>query len=439
MATGTHSKSIVRSPAGAVNMDNSGAVNNSCILALNAGSSSIRFGLFDTSDHPQSRLRGKLDMFGISGPNLNIDGAIDQPAEHILSDIADSQSSSALRLLDRLEALPEFPCVKAVGHRVVHGMQHSVPELVTPELIAAMRRNVPFDPQHLPLEIELMEAIAKRRPALPQVACFDTAFHRTMPRVASILPIPRRYEAAGVRRYGFHGLSYEFLMQELARLDVPTATTGRLILAHLGNGASLAAVRDGHCIDTSMGFTPASGLVMGTRSGDLDPGVISYLARVDKLSVSEFETMTNDASGLLGISEISADMRKLLAHEATDVRAAEAVALFCYQTRKWIGSFAAALGGLDTLVFSGGIGENLPEIRRRICEDLTFLGVTLNEARNAANANYISIDDARVGVHVVRTDEELVIAQSVVRTIATLQLGIEANQKDPLKSDRRAT
>jgi acetate kinase len=345
----------------------------------------------------------------------------------------------AARFLDVLEALPGFASVKAVGHRVVHGMQHSAPEPVTPELIADLRHMVPFDPQHLPLAMELMEIIAERHPALLQVACFDTAFHRTMPRVASVLPIPRRYEAVGLRRYGFHGLSYEFLMQELVRLGVPSAMRGRVILAHLGNGASLAAIRDGHCIDTSMGFTPASGLVMGTRSGDLDPGVLSYLARSDGMSADQFETMANQASGLLGISESSADMRELLAHEAMDVRAAEAIALFCYQTRKWIGAFAAALGGLDTLVFAGGIGENLPTIRHRICRDLTFLGVSLAEEKNAANSRRISADEAPVDVYVIPTDEELMIAQSVLRMMAKGAAVDDAQLADEMSTRGRAT
>ena len=240
------------------------ACDRSSILALNAGSSSIRYALFDAVVPPARSKGGKLDLAGTAGTS---------------------------QLIDWLETQPELASVKAVGHRIVHGMRHSAPELVTPELITDLRRNVPFDPQHLPLEIELMETIAKRHPALPQVACFDTAFHRTMPRVASVVAIPRRYEAAGVRRYGFHGLSYEFLMQELARLGTPAAARGRVILAHLGNGASLAAVKDGHSIDTSMSFTPASGLVMGTRSGDLDPGVISFLSRSDGLSVGQFERL----------------------------------------------------------------------------------------------------------------------------------------------------
>ena len=248
-----------------------------------------------------------------------------------------------------------------------------------------------------------------------------------MPRVASLLPIPRRYEAAGVRRYGFHGLSYEFLMEELARLGDPAATKGRVILAHLGNGASLAAVRDGKSIDTSMGFTPTAGLVMSTRSGDLDPGLVSYLARTEQMSATQFQEMVNHASGLLGVSETSSDMRDLLDREAQDVRAAEAVALFCYQAKKWIGAFAAALGGLDTLVFAGGIGENAPLIRERICDGLGFLGIELNQQRNAKNAPLISPDAGRVKVRVIRTDEELMIARSATRV---LNLGLSAQHRN---------
>jgi acetate kinase len=296
-------------------------------------------------------------------------------------------------------------------------MTHTEPERVTPELLDELRRITPYDPEHLPLEIELMEAFRQRHPALPQVACFDTAFHRTMPRVASLLPIPRRYEAAGVRRYGFHGLSYEFLMEELARLGDPAATKGRVILAHLGNGASLAAVRDGKSIDTSMGFTPTAGLVMSSRSGDLDPGLVSYLARTEQMSATQFQEMVNHASGLLGVSETSSDMRDLLDRESRDVRAADAVALFCYQARKWIGAFTAALGGLDTLVFAGGIGENAPTVRARICDGLEFLGIEIEEKRNVTNAGVISADSGRVAVRVMHTDEEVMIAKSVRRVL----------------------
>jgi acetate kinase len=262
----------------------------------------------------------------------------------------------------------------------------------------------------LPREIELIEVLRKRHPKLPQVACFDTAFHQPMPRVAKLLPIPRRYDAEGIQRYGFHGLSYAYLMQELARLRDPAAATGRVILAHLGNGASMAAVRNGKSMDTSTGFTPTAGLVMSTRSGDLDPGVAAYLARTERMTTNHFYEMVNHKSGLLGVSETSADMRDLLAQEVGDVRAAEAVALFCYQAKKWIGSFAAAIGGLDTLVFAGGIGENAPLVRTRICEGLGFLGIELNEARNAENAAIISARAGRVIVRVICTDEELMIA-----------------------------
>ena len=285
--------------------------------------------------------------------------------------------------MDWLEKQNAFESVRAVGHRVVHGMQHTAPELVTQELLDDLHRISPCDPDHLPSEIELIETFRQRHPKLPQVACFDTAFHRTMPRVAKLLPIPRRYDAKGVQRYGFHGLSYAYLMEELARLGDPAATTGRVILAHLGNGASMAAVRDGKSIDTSMSFTPTSGLVMSTRSGDLDPSLAPYLARTEQMTTEQFYQMVNHESGLLGVSETSSDMRDLLAQEAHDIRAAEAVALFCYQAKKWIGCFAAALGGLDTLVFAGGIGENAPRVRARICDGLGFLGIEIDEKRNA--------------------------------------------------------
>jgi len=301
---------------------------------------------------------------------------------------------------------------------VVHGMKHTEPEIVTKKLLVELRRISPNDPDHLPREIELIETFRHRHPKLPQVACFDTAFHEPMPRVAKLLPIPRRFDAKGIQRYGFHGLSYAFLMEELARLGDPTATKGRVILAHLGNGASLAAVRDGKSIDTSMGFTPTAGLVMSTRSGDLDPGLAPYLARTEKMTTQQFYKMVNHESGLLGVSETSSDMRDLLDHEKSDERAAEAVALFCYQAKKWIGSFAAALGGLDTLVFAGGIGENSPVVRARICEGLDFLGIELDKSRNAKTAAVISKNSSRVTVRVIRTDEELMIARSVVRVLS---------------------
>jgi acetate kinase len=398
------------------------------LLTINGGSSSIRFALYD-GDKTLRLLDGKVDRVGLSGTNLTFEDAAGQSQNSRAIDSSDRRSAVGF-LLDWLETQQAFASVKAVGHRVVHGMTHSEPERVTPELLDELHRITPYDPDHLPLEIELIEAFRQRHPALPQVACFDTAFHRTMPRVASLLPIPRRYEAAGVRRYGFHGLSYEFLMEELARFGDPAATKGRVILAHLGSGASLAAVRDGKSIDTSMGFTPTSGLVMSSRSGDLDPGLVSYLARTEQMSASQFAEMVNQASGLLGVSEISSDLRDLLARESDDVRAAEAVAIFCYQAKKWIGSFAAALGGLDTLVFAGGIGENSPLIRSRICDQLGFLGIELGEERNTKSAPLISTDGGRVAVRVIRTDEEIMIARSVARVLGLdSQTAVEVENK----------
>jgi len=321
-------------------------------------------------------------------------------------------------LMDWIEERTGHDALTAVGHRVVHGgPKYSKPQLITAEMVEELHRLSPFDPEHLPEEILLTEAFHRRFPALPQVACFDTAFHHDLPRVARLLPIPRRYEAQGVRRYGFHGISYAFLMGELARLAGSEATQGRIILAHLGNGASLAAVRDGKPRDTSMSFTPTAGVPMSTRSGDLDPGLFWYLARTEGPDAKQFNEMVNIQSGLLGVSETSSDMRNLLDRETQDVRATEAVALFCYQVKKWIGAFAAALGGLDTLVFAGGIGENAPTVRARVCDGLGFLGIELDEKRNAAYDGVISAPAGRVALRVIRTDEELMIAKIVCRVL----------------------
>jgi acetate kinase len=329
-------------------------------------------------------------------------------------------------LMDWIEERGGREKLTAVGHRVVHGgPKYSEPQRITAEMVQELHRLSPFDPDHLPEEILLTEAFHRRFPDLPQVACFDTAFHHDLPRVALLLPIPRRYEAQGVRRYGFHGLSYAFLMGELARLAGTKAAQGRVVLAHLGNGASLAAVRDGKSVDTSMSFTPTAGIPMSTRSGDLDPGLAWYLARTEKMSAKQFNEMVNFQSGLLGVSETSSDMRDLLDREAQDTRAAEAVALFCYQVRKWIGAFAAALGGLDTLVFAGGIGENAPAVRARICDGLGFLGIELDQRRNAANEGVISTAAGRGTVRVIRTDEEIMIARTVCRV-----LGLGSKKED---------
>jgi len=385
------------------------------VLTVNGGSSSIRFAVFEADEAPPRLLSGKVDRIGLSGTSLTVTGPSGIALVSRRLSAADHRTAAGC-LLEWLEAQPVFASVKAVGHRVVHGMTHSEPERVTPKLLAELRRIMPYDPDHLKREIGLIEAFRQRHPRLPQVACFDTAFHRSMPRVARLLPIPRRYLAKGVERYGFHGLSYAYLMEELGRLD-PKAKMCRVILAHLGNGASLAAVRLGKSVDTSMGFTPTAGLVMSTRTGDVDPGLVYYLERTERITIKQFQRMVNHESGMLGISETSSDVRDLLAREGHDVRAAEALGLFCYQARKWVGSFAAVLGGLDTLVFAGGIGENAPVIRERICDELGFLGIKLDRRRNARNAPLISRDSSGVKVRVICTDEELMIAKSVSRVL----------------------
>jgi acetate kinase len=387
------------------------------ILTINGGSSSIKFALFEAGDSLRRMLDGGIERIGLTGATLRVKGR-NQADDFSRVVTAPDHTVAVGVLMDWIEERGGRDSLTAVGHRVVHGgPKYSEPERLTAEMVEELRRLSPFDPQHLPEEILLTEAFHRRFPELLQVACFDTAFHHDLPRVARLLPIPRRYEAEGVRRYGFHGLSYAFLLGELARLAGPEAAHGRVILAHLGNGASLAAVHDGKSVDTSMSFTPTAGVPMSTRSGDLDPGLIWYLARTGGLDAKRFNEMVNFESGLLGVSETSSDMRDLLEREADDVRAAEAVALFCYQVKKWIGAFAAALGGVDTLVFAGGIGENAPPVRARICEGLEFLGIELEEAQNAANEGVISAAPSRVAVRVIRTDEERMIAETVCRVL----------------------
>ena len=387
------------------------------ILTINGGSSSIKFALFEAGDPLRRILEGAIERIGLPEATLRVKG-LNQADNLAQSVTAPDHAVAVGALMDWLEARLGREVLTAVGHRVVHGgPKYSQPQRLTAAMVEELHRLSPFDPEHLPEEILLTEAFHRRFPDLPQVACFDTAFHHDLPRVARLLPIPRRYEAQGVRRYGFHGLSYAFLMGELARLAGKAAAAGRVILAHLGNGASLAAVRDGKPVDTSMSFTPTAGVPMSTRSGDLDPGLVWYLARTENMGAKEFNEMVNFQSGLLGVSETTSDMRDLLDHEAQDVRAAEAVGLFCYQVKKWIGAFAAALGGLDTLVFAGGIGEHAPPVRARICQGLGFLGIELEEPRNAANEAVISAAASRVAVRVMHTDEEWMIAKTVCRVL----------------------
>jgi acetate kinase len=392
------------------------STDKACILTINGGSSSIKFALYRAEKLPVRLLHGKIDRIGLKDSTLTFNNEKGNKKYTLKLEISNYKSAVNF-LIDWLEKQDKFSSIMAMGHRVVHGMSHTVPELITPELLDELHRITPYDPDHLPNEIELIEAFRQRHPKLPQVACFDTAFHCTMPRVAKLLPIPRRFDKRGVQRYGFHGLSYSYLMKELASIAGTRAAQGRIILAHLGNGASIAAVSKGKSIDTSMGFTPAGGLMMGSRPGDLDPGVVWYMMRSENLTPKQFNNLINHECGLLGVSETSSDMHDLLNSQAKDIRAAEAVELFCYTMHKWIGAFAAALDGLDTLVFAGGIGENSPEVRSRICNGLGFLGIEIEEKRNKANSTVISTNNGQATVRVIHTDEEWMIAKSVCRIL----------------------
>jgi acetate kinase len=362
------------------------------LLAVNSGSSSVKFALFTAEPRPSQLGRGTID--------------------------ATPRHTLAERRTARVQPdLLERP-LAAIGHRIVHGgPDHFDPQIVTSATIEALRQLVPFAPNHLPDEIALLEASARLRPDVPQIVCFDTAFHRNLPNVARRLPIPESYDAAGIRRYGFHGLSYTFLTEELGRIAGPRAAEGKVVMAHLGNGSSLAALHGGNCIDTSMGFTPIGGVVMSTRSGDIDPGVVTHILRTTGLAADEIEDILSRRSGLAGISHGSGDMRELLARESEDPACRLAVSIYCYEIRKRVGSYAAALGGIETLVFSGGIGEHAPSVRSRISERLAFLGVEIDEPRNAASAPVISTAASAVTVRVIPTNEEIVIARSAYRLL----------------------
>ncbi len=392
------------------------AAGASGILTINAGSSSIKFALFLPGSPLVRAAAGKVERIGLPGTSMTVKG-MDRPEPDVRPIAGRGHEACVKAILEWVEG--RAGGIRAAGHRVVHGGQRfDEPQWVSPELIAALRAMSPFDPEHLPLAIEIIEGLSRSHPRLAQLACFDTSFHRQMPRVAKLFPIPRRYEAKGMIRHGFHGISYEYLLGELLRVAGEEAARGRVVLAHLGNGASLAALRDGRSIDTTMGFTPTSGIPMSTRSGDLDPGLAAFLFRNEGMSPEAFYTMVNSRSGLLGVSETSSDLRDLLAREGSDPRAADAVGLFAYHAKKAVGALAAALGGLDTLVFAGGIGENSAEMRRRICDGLGFLGIDLDPGRNAAGGPVITRDGSRASVRVIRTDEELQIANSVVRLLA---------------------
>jgi acetate kinase len=385
---------------------------NSNILTINGGSSSIKFALYKMEEPLVQLFCGEIENIGTPKAKLNFINAVDQKKGSLDIEAAD-HDQAANHLIDWLEKQEDFDSIKAIGHRIVHGLEHTKPEIINDDLLNELKKISAFDPEHLPEETKLIEIFSKRYPSLKQVACFDTSFHTSMPTVAKLLSIPRRFYEKGIQRYGFHGLSYAYLLEELKNVAGGETAKGKIILAHLGNGASLAAVKDGKSIDTSMGFTPTSGLPMGTRTGDLDPGVAWYLMQFEKLNPKQFSHLINQESGLLGISETNSDMRELMKIEDTDNRAKETIELFCYQTKKWIGSFAAALGGLDVLVFSGGIGEHSPEVRSKICDNLEFLGIELDEIKNMNNEPVISTGISKVQVRVIKTNEELMIAKMV--------------------------
>ncbi len=377
------------------------------ILAFNSGSSSLKFALYEFNGSSE-RLLARGTAEDISAPSARLwlrtpDGVsvVDQPRP-----IPEHQHALQMAL-DELKK-GKYATPSAIGHRVVNGGSHyAAPQKITPQVLTDLRNLIPLAPLHLPAEIKIMEAVASQLPQIPQVACFDTAFHRRLPDLAQRFPLPRKLFDEGIRRYGFHGLSYEYVVQELGS----AAQRQRLIIAHLGNGASLAAVKDGLPADTSMGLTPTGGIMMGTRTGDLDPGILIYLLRERRYNAAKLERLVDSESGLLGVSELTSDMKALLAKRDSDPRAAEAVAMFCRSVRKQIGAFAAVLGGVDMLVFTGGIGEHALAVREEICRDLGHLGVRIDFAKNNANKDVISSAESACVVRVVATNEELMIAR----------------------------
>jgi acetate kinase len=381
---------------------------NSNILVINGGSSSIKFALYSMDENPNIILSGQIKRIGLSGPEFTVINNTQAKNEIIID--ATNFKEAAEVLIEWLKKQKDFEQTICIGHRIVHGIKHTQAEIIDEDLLNELNQISDYDPDHLPAEIEMVRLFINQFPSLMQVACFDTAFHTTIPTVAKTFAIPKSYYDEGIQRYGFHGISYSYLMQELRKQNEDEAN-GKIILAHLGNGASLAAVKDGKCLDTSMGFTPAGGITMSTRSGDLDPGVAWYLMKKG-MNAEAFNDLINHQSGLLGISGISSDMQDLLRLEKENKDAALANDIFCYQIKKYIGAYTAILGGLDVLVFSGGIGENAPVIRSRICNDFGYLNIHLNEDKNNKNKWQISNEESIVKVYVIPTNEELMIAKA---------------------------
>ncbi len=384
------------------------------VLTINSGSSSLKFAVI-VGEGPGDRLwSGVIERIGQPAGRLR---ATNRSGETVVRDVrARTHEEAARVLLDFLGEQDALNDVSAIGHRVVHGGSRYVEStIIDQEVIAGLKEIVSFAPNHLPGEIAAIEALITLGLGVPQVACFDTAFHRTIPGRSRQLPIPRRYHEMGIQRYGFHGLSYQYLLAELARQAGAEAAQGRVIFAHLGAGSSLAAVRNGVCLETTMGFTPTAGVMMATRTGDLDPGVIVFLLRSEGLTADQLEVLLNQQSGLLGVSGLSGDVRDLLAAEGMDERAATALGMYCESVSRAVGSLAVVLEGIETLVFSAGIGENSAELRSRICGRLSWLGMRVDEDRNGRHAAVISRDDSPVTVRVIPTNEESMIFQEVRR------------------------
>ncbi len=387
------------------------------ILCVNGGSSSVKFSVFgaDGGD-PEEWLKGKIDRIGLAGASLTFKD-ISNKEEGQIPVSGSGMQEAANFLMDWLDGRVGDSGFSAIGHRVVHGAGRLQPAIIDEELLAELQRISGYDPDHLPGEIGLIRLFRDRDGGVRQVACFDTAFHAGLPQVARLMPLPRRYEGLGLQRYGFHGLSYTYIAEELIRVAGAEVAAGRVVMAHLGGGASLAAVKEGQSVDTTMGFTPTGGIMMGTRSGDLDPGALWWILQQEGLSAAQLSDLVNHQSGLLGVSGISSDMQDLLSRESGEVAAAEAVEMFCYQVKKAIGAYAAVLGGLDALVFTGGIGENSPVVRSRVCAGLEFLGIGLDQRANGRNELLISHAEGVVRVYAIPTDEERVIAQQTLKLL----------------------
>jgi acetate kinase len=382
------------------------------VLTMNRGSSTLKSALYEAGSPEELLLSITVDASGGSGTHLKIE---EPNGTTLLNSLVDSEQPSAAleTMFAWLDEHGFLSQIGAAGHRLVHGgSQYAQPQRITPQFLSDVEQLVPLDPDHMPAAIRGIKFIAEKFPALPQVACFDTAFHSSLLKVARMYALPRAFHDQGIVRYGFHGLSYEYIMRELQTLE-GERSNGRVIIAHLGSGASLAAVKEGKSVDTSMGFTPLEGLVMSTRSGDVDPGALLYLLEQKKISAKELDTILNKKSGLLGVSAKSGDMRLLLEEMEQDAHAEEAVNLFCYRVKKYVGAYAAVLGGLDLLVFAGGIGEHAPAVRKRICDGLDFLGIRLDGPGNEASEALISATQSRVKVRVMNTNEDLMIVRHV--------------------------